>query len=123
MPTFNDDMQGTGAIVMSGLFTAWKVTGGLWRDQRVVILGGGTAGSGIADQIRDRMVRGGLDTAQANGQIWIVDLPGLLTDDMAGGLLDYQRPYARPAGEAAGWATTPVGGDSCAPVRWPRMAA
>ncbi len=123
MPTFNDDMQGTGAIVMSGLFNALKVTGGLWRDQRVVILGGGTAGSGIADQIRDQMVRGGLDTAQANGQIWIVDLPGLLTDDMAGGLLDYQRPYARPAGEVAGWATTPVDVDSAAAGRWPAMAA
>ena len=50
---FNDDMQGTGAVVMAGLFNALKVTGTRWRDQRVVILGGGTAGVGIADQIRD----------------------------------------------------------------------
>ena len=58
---FNDDMQGTGAVVMAGLFNALKVTGTRWRDQRVVVFGGGTAGVGIADQIRDQMTRDGLD--------------------------------------------------------------
>ena len=120
---FNDDMQGTGAVVMAGLFNALKVTGTRWRDQRVVILGGGTAGVGIADQIRDQMVRDGLDEAHATRQVWIVDLPGLLTDDMGDGLLDYQRPYARPVAEAAGWAKTPVQVDPSAALRWPQMAA
>ncbi len=120
---FNDDIQGTGAIVMAGLFNAVKVTGTRWRDQRVVIFGGGTAGIGIADQIRDQMVRDGLEKAQAIRRIWIVDLPGLLTDDMSAGLLDYQRPYARPAGEASGWARTPVEVDPSAATRWPEMAA
>jgi malate dehydrogenase (oxaloacetate-decarboxylating) len=120
---FNDDMQGTGAVVMAGLFNALKVTGTRWREQRVVILGGGTAGVGIADQIRDQMVRDGLDEAAATRQVWIVDLPGLLTDDMGDGLLDYQRPYARPAAEAAGWAKTPVQVDPAAALRWPQMAA
>jgi malate dehydrogenase (oxaloacetate-decarboxylating) len=120
---FNDDMQGTGAVVMAGLFNALKVTGTRWRDQRVVILGGGTAGVGIADQIRDQMVRDGLDEAAATRQVWIVDLPGLLTDDMGDGLLDYQRSYARPAAEAAGWARTPVQIDPSAATRWPQMAA
>jgi malate dehydrogenase (oxaloacetate-decarboxylating) len=120
---FNDDMQGTGAVVMAGLFNALKVTGTRWRDQRVVMFGGGTAGVGIADQIRDQMVRDGLDEAQATGQVWIVDLPGLLTDDMGEHLLDYQRPYARPAAEAAGWARTPAQVDPSAALRWPQMAA
>jgi malate dehydrogenase (oxaloacetate-decarboxylating) len=120
---FNDDMQGTGAVVMAGLFNALKVTGTRWREQCVVILGGGTAGVGIADQIRDQMVRDGLDEAAATRQVWIVDLPGLLTDDMGDGLLDYQRPYARPAAEAAGWAKTPVQVDPSAALRWPQMAA
>jgi malate dehydrogenase (oxaloacetate-decarboxylating) len=119
---FNDDMQGTGAVVMAGLFNALKVTGTQWRDQRVVILGGGTAGVGIADQIRDQMVRDGLDEAHATRQVWIVDLPGLLTDDMGDGLLDYQRPYDRPVAEAAGWAKTPVQVDPSAALRWPQMA-
>ena len=120
---FNDDMQGTGAVVMAGLLNALKVTGTRWRDQRVIVFGGGTAGIGIADQIRDQMTRDGLDASQATRQIWIVDLPGLLTDDMADGMLDYQRPYARPAAEAAGWPKTPGEVDPSAALRWPQMAA
>ena len=120
---FNDDVQGTGAIVLAGLFNAVKVTGTRWRDQRVVVFGGGTAGIGIADQIRDQMVRDGLDQAQAIRRIWIVDLPGLLTDDMSAGMLDYQRRYARAAAEASGWAKTPVEVDPSAATRWPEMAA
>jgi malate dehydrogenase (oxaloacetate-decarboxylating) len=120
---FNDDMQGTGAVVMAGLFNALKVTATRWRDQRVVIFGGGTAGVGIADQIRDQMARDGLDAGQASRQVWIVDLPGLLTEDMSEGLLDYQRSYARPAAEVSGWATTPAEVDPSAATRWPEMAA
>jgi malate dehydrogenase (oxaloacetate-decarboxylating) len=120
---FNDDMQGTGVIVMAGLISALKVAGTPWRDQRVVVFGGGTAGVGIADQIHDQMVRDGLDPAQAARQIWIVDLPGLLTDDMTDGMLDYQRPYVRPAAEAADWDKSPVQIDPAASVRWPEMAA
>jgi malate dehydrogenase (oxaloacetate-decarboxylating) len=120
---FNDDMQGTGAVVMAGLFNALKVTGTRWRDQRAVIFGGGTAGVGIADQIRDQMVRDGIDQVRATRQIWIVDLPGLLTDDMGDGLLEYQRPYAHPATESARWAKTPVQVDPADTQRWPEMAA
>jgi malate dehydrogenase (oxaloacetate-decarboxylating) len=120
---FNDDMQGTGAIVMAGLLSALKVTGARWRDQRVIVFGGGTAGIGIADQIHGQMVRDGLDERQATRNIWVVDLPGLLTDDMSGGVLDYQRPYLRSAGEAAGWERSPVEIDPAAAVRWPEMAA
>jgi malate dehydrogenase (oxaloacetate-decarboxylating) len=123
VPTFNDDMQGTGAIVMSGLFNALKVAGARWRDQRVVVLGAGTAGVGIADQIRDQMIRDGLRAEQASRQVWLVDLPGLLTGDMGEGLLDYQRPYARPAGEVSGWAKATVEVDGTAAGRWPQMAA
>jgi len=120
---FNDDMQGTGVITMAGLFSALKVTGTRWRDQRVIIFGGGTAGVGIADQIHDQMTRNGLDPAQATRQVWIVDLPGLLTDDMLNGMLDYQRPYVRPAAEVTDWEKSPVQIDPAAAVRWPEMAA
>ena len=89
----------------------------------MVILGGGTAGIGIADQIRDQMARDGLQPDQATRQIWIVDLPGLLTADMADGLLDYQHPYTRPAAEVTDWATTPAQVDPSAATRWPQMAA
>ena len=88
VPTFNDDVQGTGAIVMAGLLNAVARTGRSWTEQRVVVFGAGTAGVGIADQIRDQMVRHGLSKEDATRRIWLVDLPGLLTADMTDGLLD-----------------------------------
>ncbi len=121
--TFNDDMQGTGAIAMAGLFNAVELSGSAWRDQRIVVLGGGTAGCGIADQARDRMVRDGLSASEANARIWIVDLPGLLTASMTDQLLDYQRPYVRRDADVAGWTRTPCGEDRKAATRWPAMAA
>jgi hypothetical protein len=120
---FNDDMQGTGAIVIAGLLSALKVTATRWRDQRVVIFGGGTAGIGIADQIHDQMMRDKLGEREATRNIWVIDLPGLLTDDMSEGVLDYQRPYLRPAAEAAGWEKSVAEIDPSAAVRWPQMAA
>ncbi|NJC69890.1 NAD-dependent malic enzyme [Planosporangium thailandense] len=101
--TFNDDMQGTGAIVLSAALSAVKVAGTRMRDQRILIFGAGTAGIGIADQLRDAMARDGLDRDTATRQVWCVDKQGLLTDDMTD-LRDFQVPYARPAGEVAGWA-------------------
>ncbi|MDZ7733902.1 MAG: NAD-dependent malic enzyme [Acidimicrobiia bacterium] len=120
--TFNDDMQGTGAIAMSGLFNAVQLARTAWRDQRIVVLGGGTAGCGIADQARDQMVRDGLSVQEANARIWVVDLPGLLTTDMDDGLLDYQKPYARPADEVADWSRTPCEENRKAELRWPQLA-
>ncbi|MFG1705058.1 NAD-dependent malic enzyme [Nonomuraea sp. M3C6] len=98
--TFNDDMQGTGAIVLAAMLGATRVTGTPMREQRIVIFGSGTAGIGIADQLRDAMVRDGLDEEAATRRIWPIDKQGLLTDDMSD-LRDFQRPYARPAAEVA----------------------
>lgn len=100
--TFNDDMQGTGAIALAGLLGALEVTRAPMRDQRVVIFGAGTAGIGIADQVRDAMVSDGLDREAATRQVWAVDRQGLLTDDMSD-LRDFQVPYARPGSEVAQW--------------------
>jgi malate dehydrogenase (oxaloacetate-decarboxylating) len=121
--TFNDDMQGTGAIAMSGLFNAIKKSGSSWSEQRVVIVGGGTAGCGIADQVRDQMVRDGLSETEANRNIWVVDLPGLLTQDMGAGLLDYQKPYARPVDEVSTWSRTTSPVEIVNESRWPQMCA
>lgn len=124
IPTFNDDIQGTGAIVVSGLLNAVKRSGLPWQDQRVVVLGGGTAGCGIADQIRDQIVRGSsLSVEEANKRLWIVDLPGLFTEDMAEeGLYDFQRPYARPEAEVKDYTRTPSTPNAAAETRWPDMA-
>ncbi|WP_445527546.1 NAD-dependent malic enzyme [Streptomyces cyslabdanicus] len=100
---FNDDMQGTGAITLAAALSAVKVSGVPMRDQRLVVFGAGTAGVGIADQLRDAMIRDGAGREQATAQVWLIDKQGLLTGDMAD-LRDYQRPYARDPGEVAGWA-------------------
>jgi malate dehydrogenase (oxaloacetate-decarboxylating) len=101
--TFNDDMQGTGAITLGAALSATRVAGSRMRDQRIVIFGAGTAGVGIADQLRDAIARDGIDKDAATRQIWCVDKQGLLTDGMPD-LRDFQVPYARPAAEVSGWA-------------------
>jgi malate dehydrogenase (oxaloacetate-decarboxylating) len=101
--TFNDDMQGTGAITLAAAVSAVRVCGSPMRNQRVVIFGAGTAGLGIADQIRDAMVREGLPQEQACARFWLVDTDGLLVDDMGDRVHDYQAPYARPHAEVKRW--------------------
>jgi malate dehydrogenase (oxaloacetate-decarboxylating) len=91
---FNDDVQGTGAVVMAALYSAVRDTGIPMREQQVVVFGAGTAGLGIADQIRDAMVAEGATVEQANARIWPIDRPGLLLDDMDD-LRDFQKPYAK----------------------------
>ncbi len=101
--TFNDDMQGTGAITLAAVVSAVRVCGSPLRNQRVVILGAGTAGLGIADQIRDVMMHEGLTQEDASRRFWMVDTQGLLTDDMGDQLRDYQATYARPRVEVNRW--------------------
>ena len=99
---FNDDMQGTGAITLAAILAGMRIAGTRPSDQRVVIFGAGTAGVGIADQIRVVMVRDGLTTEEATRRFWCVDRQGLLVDSMTD-LRDFQQPYARPSSEVAGW--------------------
>jgi len=99
---FNDDVQGTGAITLAAMRSALKVTGERFKDQRLVVFGAGSAGCGIADQLRNAMVADGASSGQANRQVWLVDRQGLLTDEMTD-LRDYQKPYARPAAEVKEW--------------------
>ncbi|MCU1232567.1 MAG: Malate dehydrogenase (oxaloacetate-decarboxylating) [Candidatus Solibacter sp.] len=106
--TFNDDMQGTGAITLAAAISAVRVCGTPLRNQRVVIFGAGTAGIGIADQLRDAMVREGLSKDDAAKRFWCVDREGLLTAGMRGELRDYQAAYARGADEGFGCSLTEV---------------
>ena len=99
---FNDDMQGTGAIVTAAVISGMKVTGTSFADQRLVVYGAGTAGTGMADQIHAGMVRDGLSETEARSRIWLIDRDGLVTDDMPD-LPDYQQVYARPAADVADW--------------------
>ena len=100
--TFNDDMQGTGAVNLAAVLSACAVGGTRLEDQRVVVFGSGTAGIGIADQLRDAMHGAGLGRDEATRRFWCVGRHGLLADDRVD-LRDFQEPYARPAGEVTDW--------------------
>jgi len=91
---FNDDVQGTGAVVVAAVYGGCHVTGIGMREQKTIVFGAGTAGIGVADQIRDAMVADGATAEQATSQIWPIDKQGLLFDDMDD-LRDFQVPYAK----------------------------
>ena len=100
--TFNDDIQGTGAVNLAAVLAATKATGVPLAGHRIVIFGMGTAGAGIADQLTAAMVAGGVPEEEARRRFWAVDRQGLLTRDMTG-LSDLQRRYARDPAEVADW--------------------
>ncbi|MDM5238604.1 oxaloacetate-decarboxylating malate dehydrogenase [Bacillus cereus] len=100
--TFNDDIQGTGAVSLAAVLSAVKVSGVPLSEHRVVVFGAGTAGIGIADQVRDAMVRAGLSEEESHNRFWCIDRNGLVTDNMED-LLDFQIPYARKEAEVSEW--------------------
>ena len=106
---FNDDIQGTGAITVAAILAGLRVAKTRASEQRVVIFGAGTAGMGIADQIRTIMIDDGLSEEEATRRFWCVDKHGLLLNDMDD-LRDFQQPYARPRTEVADWPSTDLAG-------------
>ncbi|MES5894782.1 oxaloacetate-decarboxylating malate dehydrogenase [Bacillus cereus group sp. RP43] len=100
--TFNDDIQGTGAVSLAAVLSAVKASGVPLSEHRVVVFGAGTAGIGIADQVRDAMVRVGLSDEESHNRFWCIDRNGLVTDNMEN-LLDFQIPYARKEAEVSDW--------------------
>ncbi len=102
MPTFNDDIQGTAAVVLSGIYGALKVTGQSIRDQRVVFAGAGASAHGIAALFVSALVEDGLPQEEAKRRIWTVDTKGLVTQDRPS-LEDFKALYARDPGETATW--------------------
>jgi malate dehydrogenase (oxaloacetate-decarboxylating) len=104
--TFNDDIQGTGAVNLAAVLAATRASGVPLAGHRIVIFGMGTAGAGIAYQLTAAMVADGVPEPEARGRFWAVDRQGLLTQDMTG-LSDIQRRYARDPAETAGWRRGP----------------
>jgi malate dehydrogenase (oxaloacetate-decarboxylating) len=103
LPTFNDDIQGTAAVVLGALMGAVRVTGGRLRDQQIVFLGAGSASTGVADCLRAAMVAEGLSENEARGHFWMVNRHGVLHSGRTD-LTPAQRVYAQPVERAAGWA-------------------
>jgi malate dehydrogenase (oxaloacetate-decarboxylating) len=108
LPTFNDDVQGTGAINVAAVLAAVETTRVPLREHRIVVFGAGTGGIGVADHLREAMVLAGLTPAEASAQIWCLDRHGLVFDGLLP-MTDAQRPYARAAEEVADWERDPAG--------------
>jgi malate dehydrogenase (oxaloacetate-decarboxylating) len=100
--SFNDDIQGTGAVNLAAVLAAARATGVALPEHRIVIFGAGTAGTGIADQLSAAMLADGVSEDAARARFWAVDRPGLLTTATPG-LGGSQARYARPEAEVAGW--------------------
>ncbi len=105
---FNDDIQGTAAVTVGTLLAGCKQIGQQLKDQRIVFLGAGSAGCGIAEQIIAQMQREGLSEAEARERIYLIDSRGLLTDDLDY-LKTFQKPVAQKAAIAQGWTKNDTG--------------
>jgi len=108
MLTFNDDIQGTGAVALAVVLSASEVTGVPFADQRVAILGAGSAGIGVADLLRAAFVQSGLSDTEARRRCWIVNRGGLLHSERTD-LKAEQRVYAQPWEDVKAWARAPGG--------------
>jgi malate dehydrogenase (oxaloacetate-decarboxylating) len=100
--TFNDDIQGTAAVATATLLAAINVTGRPLQEQRIAMLGFGSAGVGIASLMVNAMVEAGLSLDQARDRVYAVDRDGLLVEGYAG-LHPTQRPFVKCRESVAGW--------------------
>lgn len=100
---FNDDIQGTAAVVVAAILSALDAGGQSLADQRIVVQGAGTAGIGIVDLLRDMMVADGLSREESNKRFWGLGSKGLLREGLAGRMRPFQEQYARSDAELAGW--------------------
>ena len=100
--TFNDDIQGTGAVTLAGLLAATETIGSTLREQRVVILGAGSSAIGISDQIVAAMTSEGMSTADARAAIWLIDSEGLVHSARSN-LGSHKTRYAQPVERLATW--------------------
>jgi malate dehydrogenase (oxaloacetate-decarboxylating) len=104
--TFNDDIQGTAAITTATLLAAVQVSGSRLRDQRLVLLGAGSAACGICEQLCRAMVQEGLPEQEARSRFWLLNRQGLVHDGLPN-LQPAQQRFVRPRQELARWQRSP----------------
>ncbi|KAI5836779.1 hypothetical protein DFP73DRAFT_570568 [Morchella snyderi] len=96
---FNDDIQGTGAVILSGMINALKLTGIPFKDQRLVFMGAGSAAVGVAKQIVQLFVKGGVPEDDARRMFWLVDSKGMVTNDRGDKLQEHKVYFSRDDNE------------------------
>ncbi|MDD5089207.1 MAG: oxaloacetate-decarboxylating malate dehydrogenase, partial [bacterium] len=102
VPSFDDDIQGTGATAAAALRTAIRIKGARFADERIAIVGFGQAGSGVANAIAGMIqADDGLSREEACRRIWAIDLPGLLMDDMI--VEPFQEPFRQSRAAISSW--------------------
>jgi malate dehydrogenase (oxaloacetate-decarboxylating)(NADP+) len=92
---FNDDVQGTGAVIVGGFINAVKASGVAAKDHRAVFLGAGSAGVGVAKQIVEYFIKEGLTEDEAKRKFWLIDSKGLVTNDRGDKLADHKVYFSR----------------------------
>jgi len=113
--TFNDDIQGTAAVALGAVLAAIKVAGKSLKDQQIVMLGAGSAATGVADGLRAAMTEEGLTEEQARRRFWLVNSKGVLHSGRKD-LTAEQMIYAQPGNRIAGWPRTSNGNVGLADV-------
>lgn len=101
VPSFNDDIQGTGAVALAGVLSACRLKGERLSDQVVVVYGAGAGGIGVAWALVEGMRREGLSEAEAKARVLVLDSKGLLVEGRS--MEAYKRPYAQAQERLAGW--------------------
>lgn len=101
IPSFNDDIQGTGAVALAGVISACRLKGEKLSDQRFVLHGAGAGGIGVAGLILQGLMREGLSRGEALSRVFVLDSKGVLTDDRP--MEEYKKPFAQPRDRVAGW--------------------
>ncbi len=101
LPSFNDDIQGTGAVVLAGLLSACKIKGERLADQKIVVVGAGAGGVGVAKVIQDGLVREGLSRIQARKQMFIMDEFGLVVEGISPD--EYKKPIMQFSDTYESW--------------------
>jgi malate dehydrogenase (oxaloacetate-decarboxylating) len=106
--TFNDDLQGPAAITLAALLAGARRTGRPLREQRVVLVGAGSAGTGVSDLLVRALAEEGLTQPEAKARLWLLSSRGLVHTGLPG-LSAWQQSYCRPQEEVAGWQRDPSG--------------
>ena len=106
--TFNDDIQGTAAVAAGTLLAAINVSGVRLTEQRIAVLGAGSAGCGIASLLLQAMIDAGVSPQEAKSRFFLIDRHGLLVEDMPG-ITEIQKPFMQKRDAVAGWSSTASG--------------